>query len=159
MVLLPDHARLPGGSVADPLWMNPGRIGLPGSANRGALPAVPTGAGGVVTTADIRASCYWPSLGAISHTPTGIDTPEADGLSFGLRPGDGQPRFVWDELPVTLADCMGVLVASLMYAAAGALTTRPPTSCPRTWLPACVQPSGKHNTDRARRGTAKEPRP
>src|SRR5674476_1415363 len=103
VVPLPDHERLPGGSVADPLWMNPGRTGLPGSASRGALPAVPTGAGGVVTTADIRAPCSWPPSGAGSHTPAGIDIPDADGLSVGVLPGDGQPRFVWDELAVTVA--------------------------------------------------------
>src|SRR5674476_984873 len=103
VVPLPDHERLPGGSVADPLWMNPGRTGLPGSASRGALPAVPTGAGGVVTTADIRAPCSWPPSGAGSHTPAGIDIPDADVLSVGVLPGDGQPRFVWDELAVTVA--------------------------------------------------------
>jgi len=137
---LPDHERLPGGSVADPLWMNPGRTGLPGSASRGALPAVPTGAGGVVTTADIRAPCSWPPSGAGSHTPAGIDIPDADGLSVGVLPGDGQPRFVWDELAVTVADYMGVLVASVIDAAAGRLSTRPLTSRPRTWPLACVQP-------------------
>jgi len=159
VVPLPDLERLPGGSVADPLWTNSGRTGLPGSASRGARPAAPTGVGGVVTPADICASCSWPSSGAVSHTPVGIDTPEADELSVGILPGDGQPRFVWDELPVTRADYMGVLVASVMDAAAGGLSTRPPTSRPRTWLPACVQPSGNNNTDRARRGNAKEPRP
>jgi len=159
VVPLPDHERLPGGSVADPLWMNPGRTGLPGSASRGALPAVPTGAGGVVTTADIRAPCSWPPSGAGSHTPAGIDIPDADGLSVGVLPGDGQPRFVWDELAVTVADYMGVLVASVIDAAAGRLSTRPPTSRPRTWLPASAQPSRNHLTDRARRGKAKEPRP
>jgi len=159
VVPLSDRERLPGGSVTDPLWTNPGRIGLPSGASRGARPAVPTGAGGVVATADIRASCSWPSSGAVSHMPAGIDAPEADGLSVGVLPGDGQPRFVWDELPVPVADYVGVLVASVMDAAAGGLSARPPTSRPRTWLPACVQPSGKHNTDRARRGKAKEPRP
>ena len=130
VVLLPDHERLPGGSVADPLWMKPGRIGRPGSASRGAFPAVPTGAGGVVTTADICASCSWPSSGAVSHTPAEIDTPEADGLSVGVLPGDGQPLFLWDEHPVTVADHMRVRVASVMDAAAGGLCTRPPTSKP-----------------------------
>lgn len=91
VVPLPDHERLPRGSVADPLWKNPGRIGLPGSASRGALPAVPTGAGGVVTTADIRASCSWPSSGAVSHTPAGIDTPEADGSASRIARGRPNP--------------------------------------------------------------------
>ena len=159
VVPLPDHERLPGGSVADPLWMKPGRIGRPGSASRGARPAAPTGVGGVVTPADICASCSWPSSGAVSHTPAGIDTPEADGLSVGVLPGDGQTRFLWDELPVTWADSLGVLVASVIDAAAGRLSTRPPTSRPRTWLPASAQPSRNHLTDRARRGKAKEPRP
>ena len=168
VVPLPEHERLPRGSVADALWKNPGRIGLPGSASRGALPAVPTGAGGVVTTADIRASCPWPSSGVVSHTPAWIDTPEADGLSVGVLPGAGQIRFLRDELHVTRADPMGVLVASVINAAAGRVSTRPPTSRPRTWLPASAQPSRKHLTeqpsrnhltDRARRGKAREPRP
>ena len=44
----------------------------------------------------------------------GIDAPEADRLSVEVLHEDGQPRFVWDDLPVTKADYTGVLVASVM---------------------------------------------
>ena len=44
----------------------------------------------------------------------GIDAPEADRLSVDVLHEDGQPRFVWDDLPVTGADYTEVLVASVM---------------------------------------------
>ena len=44
----------------------------------------------------------------------GIDAPEADRLSVDVLHEDGQPRFVWDDLPVTGADYTSVLVASVM---------------------------------------------
>jgi len=37
VVPLPDHERLPGGSVFDPLWTDPGRLGLPSGAALDAL--------------------------------------------------------------------------------------------------------------------------
>jgi hypothetical protein len=44
----------------------------------------------------------------------GVDAPEADRLSVDVLHEDGQPRFVWDDLPVTGADYTEVLVASVM---------------------------------------------
>jgi hypothetical protein len=44
----------------------------------------------------------------------GIDAPEADRLSVDVLHEDGQPRFVWDDLPVTGADYTQVLVTSVM---------------------------------------------
>ena len=44
----------------------------------------------------------------------GIDAPEADRLSVDVLHEDGQPRFVWDDLPVTGADYTEVIVASVM---------------------------------------------
>jgi hypothetical protein len=44
----------------------------------------------------------------------GVDVPEADRLSADVLHEDGQPRFVWDDLPLTGADYTEVLVASVM---------------------------------------------
>jgi hypothetical protein len=44
----------------------------------------------------------------------GIEAPEADRLSVEVLAEDGQPRFVWDDIPVTGADYTEVLVASVM---------------------------------------------
>jgi len=44
----------------------------------------------------------------------GIDAPEADRLSVEVLHEDGQPRFVWEDLPVTGADYTQVLVNSVM---------------------------------------------
>ena len=44
----------------------------------------------------------------------GVDAPEADRLSVDVLHEDGQPRFVWDDIPVTGADYTEVLVASVM---------------------------------------------
>lgn len=44
----------------------------------------------------------------------GVDAPEADRLSVDVLHEDGQPRFVWDDLPATGADYTDVLVASVM---------------------------------------------
>ena len=44
----------------------------------------------------------------------GIDATEADRLSVNVLHDDGQPRFVWDDLPATGADYTEVLVASVM---------------------------------------------
>jgi len=44
----------------------------------------------------------------------GIDAPEANRLSVEVLHGDGQPRFAWDDLPVTGADYTEVLLASVM---------------------------------------------
>jgi hypothetical protein len=44
----------------------------------------------------------------------GVDAPEADRLSVEVMLQDGQPRFVWDDLPVTGADYTEVLLASVM---------------------------------------------
>lgn len=44
----------------------------------------------------------------------GIDAPEADRLSADVLHDDGQPRFIWDDIPVTGADYTAVLVNSVM---------------------------------------------
>jgi hypothetical protein len=44
----------------------------------------------------------------------GVAAPEADRLSVDVLHEDGQPRFIWDDLPVTGADYTEVLVASVM---------------------------------------------
>jgi hypothetical protein len=44
----------------------------------------------------------------------GVDAPEADRLSVEVMLQDGQPRFVWDDLPVHGADYTEVLLASVM---------------------------------------------
>jgi len=44
----------------------------------------------------------------------GVDAPEADRLSVDVLHEDGQPRFVWDDLPATQADYTEALVAAVM---------------------------------------------
>jgi hypothetical protein len=44
----------------------------------------------------------------------GVEAPEADRLSADVLHEDGQPRFVWDDLPTTATNYTDVLVASVM---------------------------------------------
>src|SRR6185312_12097740 len=44
----------------------------------------------------------------------GVEAPEADRLYADVLHEDGQPRFVWDDLPATGADYTEALVASVM---------------------------------------------
>jgi hypothetical protein len=44
----------------------------------------------------------------------GVEAPEADRLYADVLHEDGQPRFVWDDLPGTGADYTEALVASVM---------------------------------------------
>lgn len=49
-------------------------------------------------------------------TEAGIDAPEADRLSADVLHEDGQPRFVWEDVPVRDRDYTAVITASLRQA-------------------------------------------